>query len=221
MDSRYFLPAFAAGLCCLASARAQEPQQRIEQARQFDLQTPSPQSPATSHEPAVNTAQNLNDDESFGVQQILKRQEQPKPFRLFGEATGFYTSNAALTRTHPVSDAFLVATFGAEYRRALPYNLQFESTVKISTYRYDQYQQLSFNSIDAGAGLTYRATPLWNIDLSARYNFTDLFGDQSGESFFTNHTITLGAQKVYSLQSRALCLCRRIGAIWLFRSEGG
>jgi hypothetical protein len=68
-------------------------------------------------------------------------------------------------------------------------------------FRYNKFDVLSFNSLDAGGGLVWNPTRLPAVDLFLRYNFTDLFS-KGGDSFFQNHTITLGAQKTIAL-SRA------------------
>lgn len=185
---------------------------RADQARQFLQQTPTAQAEVTTQQPTLNGVQNLSEDESFGVQQILKRQEKLKPFRFFADATGYYTSNAALTRTNEISDAFLVGSVGTEYRRPLPYGLQWEATVRGATFRYNELTVLSFQSLDAGTGLAYHASKLWDLDFSARYNYTQLWGDQSGDTFFTNHTFTLAAQRAYSF-SRAHYVYAGISAL--------
>jgi opacity protein-like surface antigen len=182
-------------LAASASGLAQE--SRIEQSRQMDLlsagiarQVDSPAS-STSFEHDQG-----NDAESFGVQQLLREAERIQPFRVYANISGFVTNNVALTRADPVADAFLLASFGFDYRRPLRGGLQFDAGLRVATFRYSEFRALDFNSIDAGAGLTYHSGELGVVDFFLRYNFNELLGAESGDAFFKNHTVTLGVQKV-------------------------
>ncbi len=172
---------------------------RIEQARQ-QVNALGATTPALGEAAGGSVLQPTiaNDPDSFGIQQMLREAERVRPFRIFADVTAFATSNVALTRQNPQSDAFFLATFGFEYRRALPHGLQFDTSLRIATFRYNQFRQLDFNSIDAGAGISYHSGKLGGVDLFARYNFNELLGAKSGDVFFTNHTITLGLQKSVS-----------------------
>lgn len=180
----------------VASGPAWAQQARIDLSRQFDTPADTGVVPTelTAAPAAIDTATG-GDGESFGLQQFLREKERLRPFRAFAEISAFVTNNVALTSKEPLSDAFLLATLGFEYRRPLKYGLQLDSSLRVATFRYNEYRQLDFNSIDVGAGLTYRVQKLGGIDAFARYNFNALLGAESGEAFFKNHTITLGVQK--------------------------
>ena len=90
---------------------------------------------------------------------------------------------------------FCIATFGFEYRRPLPHGFQIEASLRYTAFRYNEYRQLDFNSVDAGIGLSYHADKLGGIDFFARYKFNELISAETDDVFFTNHTILLGAQK--------------------------
>lgn len=184
---------FAALALPVTLTRAQEP--RIEQARQIDALSPgtAPSLRALDSGSFERTAG--RDGESFGIQQILKDEVRLRPFRAFADISAFVTNNVALTPKAPLSDSFLVATFGFEYRRPLPGGIQFESTLRVAGFRYNEYRVLDFNSVDAGGGLSYHAEKLGGIDLFVRYNFNQLLSAETDDTFFTNHTITAGVQK--------------------------
>jgi hypothetical protein len=180
-------------LAGVAVAWSQEP--RIEQARQFQAQTSGLTSPVETAGPtSFQTVQGV-DSESFGVQQMLRESERLRLFRAFADVSAFVTNNVALTRTDPVTDSFLIATFGFELRRPLPRGFQIESTLRVATFRYNEFRQLDFNSVDVGGGVSYHSERLGGIDLFARYNFNALIGAEADEAFFKNHTVTVGAQK--------------------------
>ena len=164
---------------------------RIEQARQFQgLEAPRELPGA-----AAPSAEAGRDLESFGVQQILQEKEPSHNFQAFTEISAFVTNNVVLTRRDPRNDSFLVATFGFEGRWALPKGFLADAAFKIATFRYNEFGQLNFNSIDAGAGVSYHAAKLGGLDLFARYNFNTLLSVETEDTFFRNHTVTVGAQK--------------------------
>jgi hypothetical protein len=197
---RNSLPALLA-LCCVTSKAAEPVASRIEQARQFRA-TEAQRDVASRTARATAGNETGVQDESFGVQQILKPQEKLRPFEVFADVSGLYTNNVALTHRGGVSDAFLVATFGLSYERALTRELKAEITLGGGVYRYDKFSELDFESVDATARFTYELTSLADIELFAQYNFSDLISGSSGDEFFQGHTGTIGAQKTFAL-SRA------------------
>lgn len=182
---------FALGLPVVAQ------EARVEQARQFqNLGEPRRIETSQAATSAVTSVEGT-DPESFGIQQMLREaEESPKSFRAFAEISAFVTNNVALTRRNTVADSFLVATFGFESRHPLPKGFQWETSLRLSTLRYDEFRQLDFNSIDLGTGVNYHSGILGGIDLYARYNFNALLTVNTNDTFFQNHTITAGVQKL-------------------------
>lgn len=188
--------AFALGALLLSPATTHPQEARIEQARQFEPAGTAANRAGRQPLPAgPRSVENLDDAGDFGVQQLLREEDQPRYFQAFAEVSAFVTNNVALTPRDTLADAFLVATFGMGYQRPLARGLTWDANVQVSTFRYDDFPQLSFQSIDAGLGLTYHAERLGGVDFFARYNFNELIGDESGEEFFHNHTLALGLQK--------------------------
>jgi hypothetical protein len=138
-------------------------------------------------------------EESFGVQEFLRETERNRPFRAFADVSAFATNNAALTRRDRQGDAFLLATFGFEYRRDLTKGFQIEAGVQYATFRYNEFRELDFDSLDAGIGLNYHSGKFGGIDLFVRYNFNELIASGVNDPFFKNHTVTAGVQKTVSL----------------------
>ncbi len=123
--------------------------------------------------------------------------QSTESFLLFGDISGFATSNAALTKENTLSDWFMVARVGASYQPRFSDTLQGELTVSQAFFRYNDYDVFNFNSTNVGAGLTKIATKLWNIAFFGRYNYTYLSNNDFGEQIFDSHSITIGAQKSF------------------------
>jgi hypothetical protein len=185
------LPLLSPGL------RAQGLPAQIEQARQLSA-TPLTADPGT--DPAVvdfpSATPAASDDDSFGAQLILKRQERPQPFSSFAEISAFATNNVALTRRDTHGDSFLVAGAGAAFSQRFAYDLRVDAGVRSSLFRYGEYRELDFQSIDAGAGITWSPPLLQGAELTLHYTFTDLSTAERIREFYTNHAILLGVQKV-------------------------
>ena len=179
-----------------ASAMAQQPQ--IEHARQIDLLREVRDTQAAPPAVSLPQSESGQDFDSFGVQQMLVcGPERARYCRVFAEVSGFVTNNVGLSHRSPSSDSFLVGNIGLEYRRPLRRNLQVDAGFQVAMFRYNEFGQLNFNSFDVGAGLTYHAEKLGGLDFAARYNFNALQSASSGDTFFKNHTLTAGAEKIF------------------------
>ncbi len=200
-------------LLCAVVAWSQEA--RIEQARQFGRLDNLPGQ--TQEEPATSTIDVSagQDTDSFGLQQMLREQEKIRPFSTYAGVSALVTNNVALTRRETRSDSFLVATFGLGYRRPLPNGFQLEAGARITAFRYDLFHQLNFNSVDAGVGFSYHTDKLGGIDFNLGYGFTDLLDTNSTDSFFTNHTFTLGAQKTFAFSQAHYAFVGVLGQLGL------
>jgi hypothetical protein len=184
---------FAALLVLAAELPAQDA--RIDGARQFNAANATQVSTFRPGAPAGSTTPRDQTEESFGVQELLREGKRTVPFRAFADISAFVTNNAALTQRNRKDDTFLVATFGFEYRRDLPGGFQIEASVQYAAFRYNQVQQLDFDSLDAGIGLNYHSAKLGGVDLFVRYNFNELISSGDNRAFFNNHTVTVAAQK--------------------------
>jgi hypothetical protein len=169
---------------------------QIEQARQFPLAaTPLDVDPATSADLPLPDSTATPDD-AFGAQVIFKRQERVKPFTAFAEISAFFTNNVALAKRDPVEDKFLVVTAGAAFTQRLGYDMRLEAGVRSALYRYAEYRELDFQSIDATAGVVWSPPVLQGAEVSVRYLFTQLTSAEERDEFFKNQAVLLGIQKV-------------------------
>lgn len=176
---------------------AQASPAQIEQARQFS-NTPLSSDFGTATPPTepTETAPLSSDDDAFGAQLILKRQERIRPFSAFAEISAFATNNVALTRRDRQEDNFLVASAGAAFSQRFAYDLRFDTALRSSLYRYSKYRGLDFQSVDFTAGLAWSPPLLRGAEVTLRYGFTDLSTAERIREFYTNHAVLLGVQKV-------------------------
>ena len=195
MHRRLLLCSFA-GFALPALAQGPVPNSQIDQARQFsrqmaplDLGTPPP-----ADLPALESS--ASPDDAFGAQVIFKRQERPKPFTAFAEASAFFTNNVALTRRAQLDDKFLVIAAGASYARPVGFDLRFEMGVRAALYRYAEYRELDFQSVDASAGVVWTPPALKGAEVAVRYLFSDLTTAEGQDEIYRSHAALLGVQKV-------------------------
>lgn len=137
-------------------------------------------------------------DDSFGAQMILKKQERVRPFILTGDASIFYTNNAALTPDHTIADGFAVMNAGLGWLPKLGHDLEAQISVRTSVLRYFETSSLDFASLGAGAALSWSPPFLGGANLFTRYDFTELL-DDDGNGILTDHEWTLGAQRGFAL----------------------
>lgn len=145
-------------------------------------------------ESAEETAQ--PSDESFGTQLILKSQERPQPFTVFGDVSGFYTNNVDLRPDHTRSDSFLVADAGAAWRGIISQGLSADASIATSIFRYNRASELDFERFSAGMGLSWVIPNGRGIVAYGRYDFAELINRHSDE-LLRDHEFTLGAQRTF------------------------
>jgi hypothetical protein len=182
----------------VAVVRGQQAVSSITQSRLFT----NPSAPGTASFDANGNA--LSDssatssgDDSFGAQIILKNQERPKSFSVFGDAAGFYTNNVDLTPNHTRSDFFLASNVGGAWRPTISRELFAEISAASSVFRYDRASELDFERITAGTGLTWLVPRTPEIVAFARYDFTELL-HSDGDQLLQDHAFTIGAQRTFA-----------------------
>jgi hypothetical protein len=137
-------------------------------------------------------------DDSFGTQILLKNQERQKNFSVFGDVSVFYTSNADLTSRGNRSDTFLAGYTGAAWRYPILHDLVADISAASSIYRYQSADDLDFERISTGIGLTWVVPRGRGVIAFARYDFAELLDIDSNE-LVQDHAFTVGTQKTFLL----------------------
>ncbi len=164
------------------------------QSRLFD----TPAAPVVANSAPTEPGETISaDDDSFGTQLVLKNQERPRPFTLFGDVSGFYTTNVDLTPDHTRGDAFVVGNIGGAYRPTISRQLFGDVSFAATIFRYDRASELDFERLSAGAGLSWLVPHGRGIVAFGRYDFVELLNKHSDE-LLQDHTFTIGAQRTFS-----------------------
>jgi hypothetical protein len=181
----------------LQRTHAQQPISPIEQARLFE------ELPTSTNTEVHAKGRGLGDDDtssddSFGTQLILKSQSRIPTFTVTGDASVFYTNNAALTRRDKIDDTFFVANAGVSWTPLIAPHLEAQIAAHGSIFRYDSTSVLDFENLGLAAGLSWNPDHFAGVTLFAHYDFTELI-DRHSEEILRDHEFTIGAQKVFPL----------------------
>ena len=186
---------------------------QIEQARLM------PRAPASASEMPSGGIADFPDlggaatvDDAFGAQVIMKEQPRVRPFTAFAEVAAFFTNNVGLAKRSMERDGFLIASAGAAGSRTLG-ALRLDAGVRTSVYRYAEYRELDFQSVDGSVGLAWTPPKLRGAEVLLRYTFTDLTTAEHRSEFFKNHAVLLGVQDAFAI-SRAQAVYGGVQAQW-------
>lgn len=177
----------------------------VETSRLFERQAPPTSGMVTPDGMALPEGETTaSEDESFGAQQILKAQQKTPDFILGGSVSDFYTNNVALTRSHTISDSFLVGAAFFNWIPRINPELQFQFGAATSIFRYWDTTPLDFENIGTGIGLLWTPQNFWGIGILGRYDFTELLNSASNE-ILQDHEFSVALQKLLVLgRSHAL-----------------
>jgi hypothetical protein len=191
-------------LIAFSAARAQQPASSIERARLFQS---TPNSTVNADGMALPEDESeASSDDSFGTQVILKKRERPKTLSLTGDASVFYTDNAALTPSNKIDDVFVVANAGASWTPRINPQLEAQLNAHASIFRYNSTSALDFENLGVGAALFWSPEHFADIALFARYDFIELL-DRHSDEILRDHEFTVGGQKVFPVgRSQAFTL---------------
>ena len=170
----------------------------IDQARLFR----DANSPTGLREDANNTSLPASDDDpgyeddSMGVQQILKEHDKRPTLVISAGVSEVFTSNAALTRNDERHDLFGVAEVGVSWTPRLSPTVEVNAGAHASIFRYVRTSELDFENLGFGAGLAWAPQGLGGVSFFARYDFTQLL-DSDGDHILTDNVFSAGTQKVF------------------------
>jgi hypothetical protein len=181
-----------------AFARGQQAVSSITQSRLFTNQTAPGASSVDANGTPLPEEEAATDsgDDSFGAQIILKNQERPRKFSVFSDISVFRTNNVDLTSRDGRSDSFLAARVGGAWKPILSSQLIGEISVSSSVLRYDRANELDFETVGVGGGLTWLVPNTPGIILFGRYDFTEVL-DSSSDELLEDHALTAGLQRVF------------------------
>lgn len=170
----------------------------VETSRLFERTAPPTSGMVTPDGMALPQGEGVSEDESFGAQQILKNEQKIPDFTIGGGVSSFYTNNVALTRSHTISDNFLVGSAFFNWTPHINPELQFQIGAGTSIFRYWDTTALDFENIGTGVGLLWTPRNFWGIGILGRYDFTELL-DTASDEILQDHEFSVALQKLIVL----------------------
>lgn len=148
-------------------------------------------------------------DEDLGIQAILKRQAQYRPYNVSVGMPFYYTSNVALARDNEQSDFVFTPGISASYTPRISRTFYLSVGLAQQWFVYDRFGELDFSSFDASLGLAYYLPQLHDLSLGLHYDYNRLT-DDNGDRLFSNHQLLLTAEMPFPI-GRAMQLSTGIG----------
>jgi hypothetical protein len=180
------------------SARSIWAQTGADRAQLLQEQTEAAVEPSSGVEGVEDGhAASTPNDADIGEQRVLRQVAQYQPLTFSAACPVFYTSNAALTPNHELSDTIIAPVVGAFYDPRLTQNLYGHLGAREQVFNYTEHHQFDFSSLDAEAGVNYFVPQWHNLILRAFYDFNRLtLDDRLGEEaeFFSNHQLIFNAE---------------------------
>jgi hypothetical protein len=108
-------------------------------------------------------------DADLGEQWLLKPNLPVNPFTARASLSLFYTDNVALARRGRLEDGFAVAEIGLGYSRPLATDWTLAIDLQQALFRYYEFREFDFESLNASAAISYQARQLGNTIFSLVY----------------------------------------------------
>ncbi len=124
--------------------------------------------------------------------EVLGENVEPEPWTAAFSTSGFYTNNAALNGVNKVDDYFGVASAMVAFQPQVTESIAGLLAIRQDVYRYDEFESLDFEYLEASAGATFRLAELPNTVATVRYVYTRLTGNDWNAAFFEDHGIAAG-----------------------------
>lgn len=175
---------------------------QFETAEQISNQVPQLNTGLQGNTAVFNDENIVGSSDDLGQQWVLSESSKPREITASVDLAGYHTSNVALTSNDAVSDQYFVGQLSLSWQRAVTDRVSFDIGVQQAFFRYNQFTELNFDSLNLGAGLTGQLPNLRNATWYARYNFNRLTAENFGSELYHSHSLVVGAQTVFQL-SRA------------------
>ena len=177
---------------------------QIEQSRHYDAtNVPSlPPEESTPGTPMPSFAAESPGDDDLGQQVILKSKARNQPIAVYGGMDLSHTTNVGLTDDFQEDDWLWRSSLGVTYSPRFGNYLLGNFSLSQDVFRYDEFDELDFESLNIGAGLSYNLWFLYGINAGLAFNYNRLTAEDYGQEIFSNRTVTLTLSRNFIL-SRA------------------
>ena len=154
---------------------------------------------ATAPDPL--TGEDAAADADIGEQWLFKPNRPLTPWSAHADISAFYTTNAALASSGAQSDRFIVADVGVGYARPIAGDWAVAANLGQGFFRYDEFTELDFDSLNANVGLSYQARQLADVVFSVQYGLSRLTRATFDEQLFLGNAVALSATKLVRITS--------------------
>lgn len=124
--------------------------------------------------------------------EVLGEAAEPTPWTAAFSTSGFFTNNAALNDVSREEDYLGVASAVAAFQPQVTDNVAALLAVRQDVYRYDRFESLDFEYLEASAGATIQLAEVPNTVATLRYVYTRLTGNSWDAPVFQDHGIAVG-----------------------------
>jgi len=139
-------------------------------------------------------------DNDIGEQLILREREKLKTLFFTADAFLFWTDNAAHVAAGEQEDTFWGSRVAVNWQPRITNKLFGDVGLAQSWFRYDQFDALNFESLEATAGLVYVEPRLANTAFFLQYEYGRL--THEFDALMNSHSLRVGAQKVFLINWR-------------------
>jgi hypothetical protein len=144
--------------------------------------------------PGGQAAPSSPNDADLGEQSLMGATEAYQPFTAYAGLPAYYTSNAALSRSHEQNDFLEAPVVALSYQPKFSSALYGVATVQEQLFYYDRFGSLNFGSFTAEGGLIYLLPQWHNLVLRGEFIYNRLTKEDSFASFFNDYSIFVNAE---------------------------
>lgn len=141
-------------------------------------------------------------DDDLGQQLILKQAQKERWMHTHVDFFGYWTDNAANAAAGEESDFFWGGRVAVGAQPRITNRLYLDSEISQHMFRYDEYDFLNFESLEATAGLIYVEPRLMNSIFFLQGHFNRITNDDFSNALVNSWSIRAGVQKVFFFNRR-------------------
>jgi hypothetical protein len=141
-------------------------------------------------------------DDDLGQQLILKETPKERWLRAQADFFGFWTDNAANASEGEEEDYFWGGRVSLGAQPRITNLLYADADVTQNVYRYDEYDGLDFESLEASVGLLYVIPKLMNSIVFVQGHFNRITNDDFSNDLVNSWSIRAGIQKTFLFDRR-------------------
>lgn len=141
-------------------------------------------------------------DSDLGQQLILKETPKERWLRATLDAFGYWTDNAANASVGEEEDSYWGGRISLGAQPKLTNKLFLDVDASQEMYRYDEFDGLDFENLDASVGLLYVEPKLWNSIFFIQGQYNRVTNDDFSNELVNSWSLRAGLQKTFLIDRR-------------------